>query len=381
MKLVLALCIALLAILAWADPVKSQVVVEGMQEEVRPLAPPQVAVSAGADGTVEVRILPTANVVRPWRFWMRTPGVTETIELQELASGVVRGVVSADALVRGTWSPRVDAGALRFTLPQGTTPEIRLIAWPVSRMSTQTPIGALNLDRVADRPMPFNKRVLTRAVGHLSVLPKTQEIDPSGAFFTYCTAFLIASDTAMTAGHCVENILESGHAELVLGYVSGDAPDGRGRHSVTVAFHDRDLDFALLKLDPPANPRAVFAIAETEPSTGTKLAILQHFAGEPMSISDDADCVNYDVLFNGPSSIRDNALHRRENIAFGHGCDTTKSSSGAPVLDRETMNVVGLHQRGYRDGTHQPINRALRVQHLHAALAQYAEQAASHQER
>ncbi len=45
---------------------------------------------------------------------------------------------------------------------------------------------------------------------------------------------------------------------------------------------------------------------------------------------------------------------------FEHRCDTLGGSSGSPVLDRASLNVVGLHHLGFLEGD-TPVNRAVLI--------------------
>jgi len=99
--------------------------------------------------------------------------------------------------------------------------------------------------------------------------------------------------------------------------------------------------------------------------------VLQHFAAAPLSLSQDADCLRLDTLFDGPLFWDAEAGEGRtvHQAAFGHGCDTTGTSSGSPVLDRATYQVQGLHQQGFRESD-APENRALRAALIAEFLAE-----------
>lgn len=218
----------------------------------------------------------------------------------------------------------------------------------MARIDTQTPVGVTNLTRVADRQLPLAVQHLTQTVGRLSVV-RGRDNRTGKEFVTNCTAFLVRSDLVLTAEHCVHGGIEGRPAVLALGYNDPQRPTGSGERGVNVRAVSQAEDLALLAIDPPAEGVKPVRFAVADASPGLRLMVLQHFQGDPMSISDDDDCRASASLFPGPLVFDPEGP--KADVAFGHGCDTTVSSSGSPVFDRQSLEVVGLHHRGFSQGS------------------------------
>lgn len=305
-------------------------------------------------------------VSESWRIWILAPALTEDVVIRDVARGQEVGRILADRAARGAWSPYLSPLTVFLDLPKSAQAEVQLIGIPKTAVETQTPVGANNLVRINQRDMTFDLRQLIEAIGQLTVVDR--EVGGAGDFFTYCTAFMISAGTALTAEHCVGLGLEGKISQLALGFVDAEAPDGVGRHDVALIAKSRGLDVALLSVSPPAKTHAFFEIADGEPNPAAELLILQHPAGEPLSVSNDEDCVVVGAYFDGPRHIVDRRVNRLPKVSFGHGCDTAESSSGAPVIERDSLRLVGLHQAGYAEGDPQ-VNRALRRDRLAEFLA------------
>ena len=321
-----------------------------------------VVITDIGNGTSEVLIAAPSVVSGTWRFWIRLHDASSDLEIRDPADGRRVASMPANRLASGDWSPYFDLLTVVMEVPSDATVEVRMIGFPQTALGTQTPVGALNLTPVLSDDIPFRVRNLSAAVGHLSVLEGHFEEAPE-TYYTYCTAFMITPTNALTAGHCVARGLEGRYAKLVMGYVDEAVPGGAGWHEVSVLAQSPGLDVAILSVTPPVVSAQPFRLADEEPPPARELLVYQHFEGAPMAVSDDTDCLMTGNLFDGPFHIVNGAGSRELGVIFGHGCDTTKSSSGAPVVDRHTLRVVGLHQRGYGASGAQE-NRALRLEAL-----------------
>ena len=334
-----------------------------------------VEVARTASGTFDVYVSPPSSAnFASWRFWVTVPDAGDDIEIRRASDGQAIRRMSKETLRRGAWSPPMPVAVVYFSVVTAATPQVKLISWPEVSIATQTPVGLPTFDAVLTRTLPLSLRKLLPSVGLLSILRGKPE-DAVDTSYTYCTTFLISPVHTVTAGHCVKGGLEGRYAKLVLGYDDPDRPEGRGEYNVSVVFDDKKLDLAVLELDRPADVDEFFAIAENEPGQGDELAILQHFLGEPLAISDDDECVMKLDRFDGPQVLENNRAVKIKEASFGHGCDTTVSSSGSPIITREGHLVVGMHQRGYSEGS-PSINRGLRMKFLRDAIGPWAAQAA-----
>lgn len=318
------------------------------------------------DNKLEVVIDAPTLVDKKWRFFLRAPNARRSVTLLDIRDGSKLAVIPLDQLKRGTWSPHLELQTVFFEIDADAGLEVQMIGFPVVSIGTQTPVGELELKPVHGLEMPFRLRQLTEAVGQLAVV-EGQLGGQGTTFFTYCTAFLIAPNRALTAEHCVSRGLDDRFAQVTFGFTTEQAPLGTGRHDVAILDKSRALDLAILTISPPSTVETMFELSAREPAPETELLVFQHYGGDPLSISDDDDCLTTGDRFKGPIFLTDSGIDSLPDVAFGHGCDTTKSSSGAPVVDRETLSLVGLHQRGYGSGEQQ-VNRALRLNQLRAFL-------------
>ena len=87
--------------------------------------------------------------------------------------------------------------------------------------------------------------------------------------------------------------------------------------------------------------------------------IIQHPGGQPKQVSFFPNCAGATVTVPGRQTT---------DSDFGHVCDTLGGSSGSPVLDFDTGQVVGLHHLGFREGIDKPENQAVHVKQILADL-------------
>lgn len=298
-----------------------------------------------------------------WRFWVEMPQATAPLALRDTVSNREVGLIAAADARRGGWSPALAGGEVYFDVANEAEVAVPLLSWREATIATQTPVGALNLVEVVSSDLPLRLRRHVPGIGRLAVLKQPlSDSSPGDNSFIYCTAFLVSERHAVTARHCVDIGLEGRLAELALGYVATASEEDISRHRVTLAAGSEALDVAVLTLDPPADGAAALSLAPTDAAPDSELMVLQHFAAEPLSISDDVECLARAERFDGPITWNAEAL-RIETVSaalFAHGCDTTSTSSGSPVLDRRSYQLVGMHQQGFFEGE-APQNRALRV--------------------
>jgi V8-like Glu-specific endopeptidase len=177
---------------------------------------------------------------------------------------------------------------------------------------------------------------------------------------SYCTAFLIGENLAVTAGHCVQSQADCDAMTLVFGFMATDEAgqnvnttvpmsDVYSCHEVIAAVSQgskiSDTDFALIRLDrnvtdrQPVEIRTSGAIAD-----GASVYAVGGYHGLPLKISGNA------VVKNNPLS----------QPRFETNLDAGKGSSGCPVFNEsgvvEGILVSGPVSRNYEiaqaaDGT------------------------------
>lgn len=160
-----------------------------------------------------------------------------------------------------------------------------------------------------------------------------------------CTAFLVAPDLIVTAGHCVKDKYDCKKQTWVLDYDSaGDFTGPKG----TITFpkdktysckelvswsENNNLDFALIKLDREVVGRSPLKVRrEGKLATNESLMVIGHPLGMPKMLADN-------IL------VRDNA----PTYFFKTNADTFSGNSGSPVFGMISGMVEGILIRGDED--------------------------------
>ncbi|MEO0714414.1 MAG: serine protease [Pseudomonadota bacterium] len=312
----------------------------------------------------------------PWKLWLQASNAQEPIVLREINSDDYLAKISVADAKRGVWSPPLTTSLVYMAVPQQTDLRIRLLSWEEFSVNTQTPVGTLNLKEVKVDTLPLRLQQHIPGVGLLqllsSALPDADTSEEQA--YVYCTAFMVSSHHAVTAHHCVDIGLENRFAKMTLGFASAAGRATRtSAHQVALFAQSEALDVAVLTVDPAASEKAEFSLAGADPEPGTPALVMQHFSANPLSISDDVDCQIGTPRFDGPSFWdHDNDTEGQpiEDALLAHGCDTTHSSSGSPILDRASYKLVGMHLQGYlEDG--EAYNRGLAVGLLRQFLVEH----------
>ncbi len=181
----------------------------------------------------------------------------------------------------------------------------------------------------------------------------------------YCTAFLVTPDLLLTNQHCIANQREADSAEIDFDYDRDGAPFQR-LLGVTLLLSSCELDYALVRL-PERLERTPLRLAAALPAAGVNgangagdaappLVVIQHPGGEPKQIS-IKDC----ALSERDVAGRATCPQSLPASDFGHGCDTKKGSSGAPVIDPGSGQVVGLHHLGHSPKRVFKLNQGVKI--------------------
>ncbi len=162
----------------------------------------------------------------------------------------------------------------------------------------------------------------------------------------FCTGFLIASDLVATAGHCIDE-LTCPFTAFVFGF-GITAPEGNANtvnlqtyrcaevvESVSGYGFENDgsfqggADYALVRLDRLVNDRTPLAVRrEPAVAVADQLVVMGHPFGLPLKIADGA------------------AVKSTATTFFEADLDASGGNSGSPVLDRKSLEAVGILVRG-----------------------------------
>jgi V8-like Glu-specific endopeptidase len=150
-----------------------------------------------------------------------------------------------------------------------------------------------------------------------------------------CTAFHLGDGIVATAGHCLEDLAEnprevSCHSmDITWGVLAGESNQGRSRCLKVLEYkYDQEADYALIQVDPIP---ATAVVLERDPRAMKLTAqamVLGYPKGRALSLS--GTCVAH----NGDNP---------DSQIFRHRCDTLPGNSGSPVLDAQTLEVIGVH--------------------------------------
>lgn len=152
-----------------------------------------------------------------------------------------------------------------------------------------------------------------------------------------CTGFLVAPDLLLTAGHCVIDS-ECQKSSWVFDYTleseegisfSGVRDNVYSCQSVVRSSYSNKLDYAVVKLDRPVTGHRALLTLNTNPVQDKQdLILISSPRGLPLKES----------IGNVRSTSEKN--HITTNV------DSMRGSSGAPVFDAQTMEVVGILAQG-----------------------------------
>jgi Trypsin-like peptidase domain len=199
----------------------------------------------------------------------------------------------------------------------------------------------------------FNKENFTintkNLIEGLNICP--EENYSSLPIVSSCTAFLVAEDLIVTAGHCIKDKYDCQRQTWLLDYKdAGDFSSSSGfitftneqsftckelvSHSVGV-----NLDFALIKLDRPVTGRKPLKLRrEGKVDSDENLYMIGHPLGLPKMITSNI-------------KVRDNSLPN----FFKTTADAFSGNSGSPVLGAHSGLVEGILIRGEDDFKYDPI--------------------------
>ncbi|MEF3280098.1 MAG: serine protease [Elusimicrobiota bacterium] len=183
---------------------------------------------------------------------------------------------------------------------------------------------------------------------------------PIGAF---CSGLLIADDTIITAGHCINTEAKCSSTYFVFGYA---IKDRNNPFTATTEIPASDVykcskiikthigaeptednpqgiglgsDFAIIKLDRKVSNRKPLKINTNQKlSIGQSMFVIGHPVGLPVKFADGA-------------TVRDPS----PNGYFVANLDTYGGNSGSPVFDMKTKLIEGILVRGDNDFVQTPM--------------------------
>lgn len=188
-------------------------------------------------------------------------------------------------------------------------------------------------------------RELSLSVVRISISP------PGAGAALRCTGFLIGLDEVLTNSHCIDtselcraSVVAFGVADTGPG--SPSEPVEQIRCSAIVGWPDQ-LDFTVIRLArKPQRDWGRLVLSTQTPCVNDapagctqfgKLALIHQYNGEGKQVS----MVTCEIA---TISTSDRAALGSQR--FGHSCNTSRMSSGSPIIDLKSKTVIGLHYAG-----------------------------------
>lgn len=183
-------------------------------------------------------------------------------------------------------------------------------------------------------------RMLGRSTARLRVKTDHGQAD--------CTGFLISDDLLLTNFHCLATSVEAANTRVDFGFDKAGETFRTFRMDSLVAINTSlSYDYVLARvLKSPGKIYGHIRLNTTERRTfeglGPPLVVIEHPGGGPKMVS----IVGCEVFGEKITGVDLNVFSD-----FGHRCDTEGGSSGSPVFNFDTKELVGLHHAGYEEGS------------------------------
>ena len=269
------------------------------------------------------------------------------IRIRDLSGREVESFAGGASLLAAgeIWSGEVGGRGAEVELVSDRDPQDLEIAVDkyAYRVISPIPLGINGVDqRIPIRRAPQDVRGWAPPVARVSFIRDEQQY--------VCTGFLMTRDLLLTNERCLGAPAVALSALVQFGFDSLDSMPTTIRVARLEAV-SVPLDYALVRLNQAAAGFGHVTLPASSVAEDQALVIIQHPAGEYKQASID-DCRVRAVSRPGVGG---------RTTDFGHLCDTLAGSSGAPLLDRESGEVVGLHHLGIPMSSEEPVNQGVHV--------------------
>ena len=159
-----------------------------------------------------------------------------------------------------------------------------------------------------------------------------------------CTGWLLGSEGhLMTNNHCIGSSSAANNTDFIFDYQhasctgSATLPSNVVAESATLIKTSSSLDYTLVRL--PVNPTNTYgylSLSPNAPSVGDRIYIPQHPGGRLKEIAVTAD--------GNPATV--NCTGNCGSRSTTYFADTEGGSSGSPVIDYNTNEVIAIHNTG-----------------------------------
>lgn len=165
-----------------------------------------------------------------------------------------------------------------------------------------------------------------------------------------CTGFLVSTNLIATAAHCIPKSLSIGDeckSAIRIWLDDYDSMRMWATQAKCGKVEDLDLqkDFAILSIaDLFMEERGYSKFSDQEPKVGDRLYIIHHPDGRPASLTRN-NCYVAEVPI--PSETYPDVPCDGDIKFLYHTCDTLGGSSGAPIFNSTSGNVVAMQTSGF----------------------------------
>lgn len=184
--------------------------------------------------------------------------------------------------------------------------------------------------------------------------PVVRLLFEEGGSFYVCTGALVRGQfdsTLITNNHCIYDQAGTDTLEVTFNFQNRDC-GGFSNDPIfqfageTFLKTSEDLDYTLVTVaDDPENQGAGELIPTSKaPAPGARIVIPQHGGGNEKTVG---------VWENGPGTTRCAIRNVNQTYSpytpgsqFNYGCDTEGGSSGSPVVEPQSLHMIGLHHLG-----------------------------------
>ncbi len=319
--------------------------------------------------TIDVRVgSPHPIQAESWQRELEFPGSTFVkLHLAKLALGPKDVLLVMDgtgkeiyrhegSLTEGTWTPAslTQVVTLEIRAAKGSSPwgvEIDRVGFGFAPLAeaAKTPesiCGSNDMQDAACYAGDAGKTQAGEAVGRM--------LFQEGGAWYLCTGFLVSDHNHfLTCNHCISDQSVANSLEVWWKYQTPACGSGTaaydstsgGAHLVTTNY---DLDYSLLVFsnDDPAQRYGFLTLSGAVPTVGETMWIAGHPGGQPKQFSVNSD------MDGGLAKVDGVGLAGNvPGTDIGYYADTEGGSSGSPVMDDATNQVIALHHFGIAGST------------------------------
>ena len=283
-------------------------------------------------------------------------GIDQEWRLEEIDGSNVRrteAIVPQNERTFWTWAIAGGAG-LRLIPPTGMTkPPFEILEVRANLPPPEPQQKMQGSPQIPTRVLSTTINELATSVGFLFIGGKTADTE-------VCTAYLIDTDLVMTNEHCVAGLTSWNSLRFELGFFRSTSPILRTRLAKCELL-DHDRDIAIARLAAAVSTAIADANDDSVKRVPKPLKLAPKFTEDPhplMVIGHPGGGPQVSAFCSSNTDVSASSLQ----FDFRHSCSTEPGSSGSPIIDSLTKEVVGLHRGAERK------NLAIRAEFLVEAM-------------